>query len=95
MKKTVDFSSFENPEVEAINLIRNWFGESQFNSIESEILLNPSVLKSFDLFENVVSIGGVSGYPVKVWYNRLVLKFEESKNSSLQPQDPERFDGLS
>lgn len=72
MHYDVDYSVFDN-EVDkhnaAIEDIRDYLGGEKFATLTTEFRAMGEM--TFGSFANYVSIAGISGYPVKAWYNHI------------------------
>lgn len=59
-----DYAKLPNPEEVAIKDLKNWYGTRKFNELTGQLRW----VEDFDYFANLVSLSGVSGYPVRVWW---------------------------
>jgi hypothetical protein len=67
MHTTKDYASMENPREEAIKDLKKWLGTRKFNMLSREL----KAIADQNMFENLVGIAGVSGYPVRIWFEEI------------------------
>ena len=64
MHTTINYSNSQTPSFDAIEDIKDWFGQKKWDE------LSPMMAKVIDQeqFELYANLGGVQGFPVKAWY---------------------------
>jgi len=61
----------------AIEDIKNYLGAQRFNKLDKEFKLfmrTDDKKLDFNYFRNMLNIGGISGYPVQAWAERLGIE---------------------
>lgn len=68
MHTEVDYNKVDPARKDTLALrdLKEWLGIKRYQTLTSEFRLSPKWDK--DKFHNVVSLSGVQGYPVDVWY---------------------------
>ena len=66
----IDYTNDPNAEATAIEDIKKWLGEEKFNTLNEEFAKVIHEL-ALDHFSFYCSFAGISGFPVKVWYEKL------------------------
>jgi len=61
---TIDYSKSPAPAFDAIEDIKSWLGVERFSKLTQEF----ASVKDCENFAAFCSIGGISGFPVKAWY---------------------------
>ena len=63
MHKTIDYGKSPSPQFDAVEDIHDWLGDS-YDKIAAEL----SQVKDCEQFAFWCSFAGISGFPVKAWY---------------------------
>jgi len=63
----------ENPDdhERAINDIKEWLGEEQYHMINAQFI-DAKEMATWPYFTGVCEMGGISGFPVKIWFENIV-----------------------
>jgi hypothetical protein len=74
MSRTIDYSDLSEDQkiAKALEDLKEWYGKDKFEQLSSEWkAVFPEEASSWAYFAKTVSISGVYGYPVEVWYKQL------------------------
>ena len=82
MPYTIEYANTENPEEKAIQDIRNYLGDKDFEGL-SNILRNDlkNAISSIEEIRFTLAVFvGIQGYPVKVWIEKLQEEVKKEQN---------------
>ena len=65
MHMTIDYSKEPAPHHRAIEDIKEWLGQERWDAISPEM----AKITDTDQFMLVASFAGISGFPVRAWYD--------------------------
>lgn len=74
MHTEIDYSRYGEDDNElkryaAVRDLKNWYGAARFNKLHKAFKAEGKM--EYDQFAFMVGISGVTGYPVRVWYEMI------------------------